>query len=116
MGLPCPSENLFELFEPLIGSESIQYANGEDWEERRRRLYPTLKGAHLESYFGTFLSIAQEKAECWASYPKGRRVALIEEAFSLTIRGMCSSCLGDVLGSSEVGRLLMANPFIAMFP
>ena len=50
---------LFKMFEPLIGSASIQYANGEDWQLRQKCLYHTLKGSDLKSYFSHFVSIAK---------------------------------------------------------
>ena len=53
------TEVLFEGFEPLIGPASVQYANDEDWLQRRKWLYPTLKGEDLKSYFPHFVKIAQ---------------------------------------------------------
>lgn len=50
-------ELLFKLFEPMIGSNSIQYANGLDWEERRKWLYATLRGKSLEEYIPIFVKV-----------------------------------------------------------
>ena len=50
-------ELLFTLFEPMIGPSSIQYANGLDWEERRKWLYPTLRGKSLEDYIPIFIKV-----------------------------------------------------------
>ena len=49
----------YKGFEPLIGAASIQYANDEDWLQRKKWLYPTLKGEDLKSYFPHFVKIAQ---------------------------------------------------------
>ena len=49
----------YKGFEPLIGGASIQYANDEDWLQRKKWLYPTLKGEDLKSYFPHFVKIAQ---------------------------------------------------------
>ncbi len=46
-------------FEPLIGAASIQYANDEDWDQRQKCLYKTLKGEELKDYFPKFVKIAQ---------------------------------------------------------
>ena len=54
-----PLVELQIAFAPLIGLESIQYSKGEDWEGRRRCLYPVFKGETLESYFPHFVHIAQ---------------------------------------------------------
>ena len=52
-----PVELLFILFEPLIGKSCIQYANGLDWEERRKALYPTLRDECLENYIDCFIKV-----------------------------------------------------------
>ena len=54
--LCCITGLLFTLFEPLIGN-SIQYANGQDWEDRRKWLYESLKGSYLESYVSHFVKV-----------------------------------------------------------
>ena len=54
-------------FAPLIGLNSIQYAKGEDWEGRRKCLYPVFKGETLESYFPHFVNIAQVKLQFFNS-------------------------------------------------
>ena len=57
--LYCITELLFTMFEPLIGSDSIQYANGQDWEDRRKWLYESLKGKFLESYVSHFVKVTK---------------------------------------------------------
>ena len=52
---------LFKMFQPLIGSASIQYANDEDWDQRQKCLYKTLKGEDLKAYFPKFVTIAKVK-------------------------------------------------------
>lgn len=52
------SELLFTLFEPLITEHSIQYANGLDWEERRKAMYPTLRDKCLEDYIPCFINVS----------------------------------------------------------
>ena len=56
---PPPTAELFKGFEPLTGSASIQFANGEDWEKRRKCLFPTLLGEDLKDYFPIFVDIGQ---------------------------------------------------------
>ena len=46
-------------FAPLFGKNSIQYANGTDWENRRRCIYRVFRGDDLLSYFPYFVQIAQ---------------------------------------------------------
>ena len=45
------------LFEPVTGPETIGYANGEEWEERRKWVYDPLKGMPLLSYMPTFVEV-----------------------------------------------------------
>lgn len=52
------TELLFELFEPMITVHSIQYANGLDWEERRKFLYPTLRDGFLKGYVPCFIKVS----------------------------------------------------------
>ena len=54
-----PPGLFFKSFTPLIGESSIQFANGTDWENRRKYLYGVFKGDDLLSYFPYFVKIAQ---------------------------------------------------------
>ena len=51
------SEQLFLLFEPITGPLSIVYANGQEWEDRRKWLHDSLKGPILESYIPIFTKV-----------------------------------------------------------
>jgi len=46
------------LFEPVTGPETIGYANGEEWEDRRKWVYEPLKGMPLISYMPTFVEVS----------------------------------------------------------
>ena len=45
------------LFEPVTGPLSIMYANGQEWEDRRKWIYDSLKGPILESYVPIFTKV-----------------------------------------------------------
>ena len=64
MLLCCITELLFALFEPVIGSNSIQYANGQDWEDRRKWLYESFRGRFLESYVSRFVKVESTRTLC----------------------------------------------------
>lgn len=85
----------------MIGPASIQYANGLDWEERRKTLYPTLRDDFLESYVPHFLQIADETAEAWSQRHPNQPCILQEEFFPMTIKGITRTCLGDVCEGEE---------------
>ena len=100
------TEELFKSVEALIGRASIQYANDEDWLQRRQWLYSTLKGKDLQSYFPHFVKIAQETQDRWSGFAADQKVSIVKETFPMTIRGICRSCLGDVFeGAEEVEKL-----------
>jgi len=48
---------LTPMFEPVTGPLSIVYTNGEEWEDRRKWLYKSLKGTSLESYIPIFIKV-----------------------------------------------------------
>ena len=50
---------LFEGYKPLAGSASIQFANGDDWEARRKCLFPSLLGDNLKGYGPIFVEIGK---------------------------------------------------------
>ena len=51
------TELLHMLFEPLFGLNSMQFVNGQDWEDRRKWLYESFKGSFLESYIPHFVKV-----------------------------------------------------------
>ena len=87
------AETLFALLEPLIGPASIQYANGADWEERRKALYHTLRGEHLDTYYPSFLKIAQKTNRDWSTYHSDKQVSLTKECMAMSIKGIFHTCL-----------------------
>ena len=50
-------EQLMPLFEPITGPHSIVYANGQEWEDRKKWIYESLKGVTLESYIPIFTKV-----------------------------------------------------------
>ena len=45
------------MFKPLLGPLVIGYANGEEWEDRRKWLYASFQGTALESYIPIFIKV-----------------------------------------------------------
>ena len=52
------TELLVSSFEHIIGPLSISYANGQEWEDRRKWLYESLKGENLESCTPVFTKVS----------------------------------------------------------
>lgn len=57
---------LFQLFEPLLGPKSIQYANGNDGRSRRKYLDRCMSFQAVQCYIPEFQRIAEEISECFA--------------------------------------------------
>ena len=47
----------------MFGPASITYANDDEWDQRQKCLFKTLKGDELKTHFPTFVAIA-EVAKC----------------------------------------------------
>ncbi|XP_065913881.1 cytochrome P450 20A1-like isoform X2 [Dysidea avara] len=94
-------KQLFTLLEPIITSQSIQFANGQDWEDRRRWLYEAFKGPALESYIPIFVKIATETANSWSQLGENDTVDLSDEFLSMTIKGITRTCYGNVYNNDE---------------
>ena len=98
---------LFALMEPLIGSSSIQYANGADWEERRKALYHTLRGEYLDNYYPTFLQIVDKTTRDWSTFQPDKQVSLTKECMTMSIKGIFHTCLlSGTFGDGEEIELL----------
>ncbi|XP_065889636.1 cytochrome P450 20A1-like [Dysidea avara] len=95
---------LFTLFEPLITADSIQYANGQEWEDRRKWLYESLKGTFLEGYVPIFVKIANETARTWSKLGHDEVVELQEEFLTMTIKGITRTCFGSVFNNEDEMR------------
>ncbi|XP_064390631.1 cytochrome P450 20A1-like [Halichondria panicea] len=97
---------LFWGFEPLITKYSIQYANDEDWVQRSKLLFPTLKGEDLKSYFPHFVQIALETEVVWENLSSTEEVLIRKHAFPIAIKGITRSCLGDIFENDDELRRL----------
>ncbi|XP_065890921.1 cytochrome P450 20A1-like isoform X4 [Dysidea avara] len=95
---------LVPLFEPITGPLSIVYANGEEWEDRRKWLYKSLKGMSLESYIPMFIKIANETADTWSQLDDNNIVDIKEEFLTMTLKGITRTCYGSMFNDDEEVR------------
>ena len=89
--------SLFAQFEPLIGENSIQYANGDVGKYRRKNHYdaalsPTALRAH---FFDIFQEVLREKLVSWQSN-EGKSIALHSEMLAMAIRSITLAALGSL--------------------
>jgi cytochrome P450 family 20 subfamily A len=87
---------LFAAFEPFIGADSIQYANGDIGRYRRKHHYdvalsPTALRGHI---FDIFQRVLHEKMVSWQSN-EGKPIALHAEMLALAIRSITLAAFGS---------------------
>ncbi|CAF0914337.1 unnamed protein product [Adineta steineri] len=89
---------LFSAFEPLIGSNSIQYANGDIGRYRRKNHYDTaLSPVALRGhFFDIFKRVLREKMILW-QLNEGKPIALQAEMLSLAIQSITLTAFGSTL-------------------
>ncbi|XP_065890917.1 cytochrome P450 20A1-like isoform X2 [Dysidea avara] len=97
-------KELMSLFEPVVGPQSILYANGEEWEDRRKWLYESLKGTSLESYIPMFVKIANETANTWSQLGGDNIVDVKEEFLTMTLKAITRTCYGSLYNDDEEVR------------
>lgn len=89
---------LFSLFRPLIGEESIQYANDEDGKKRRKLLDPFFAHASVKKIFPVFIEASNL---CINNWEKGLKnadyctVNLKEGMFDIAIYAIALSACGS---------------------
>jgi cytochrome P450 family 20 subfamily A len=94
-------ECMFELFRPLITSDSIQYANYEDGRNRRSVYDPAFQHKAIQSYFHVFVECAEEFVTKYDNPEARKNIPLKEDCFALTIKSMCRSSLGDIFSNDN---------------
>lgn len=99
---------MFNLFKPLFGEESIQYANRDMGKHRRKDIIDVaFKHATVKGLYDGFKTVANDLIIEW-SLAAGQRkqLPLREEMLSFTLRGLCLTSFGPMFQSrSETTRL-----------
>ncbi|KAL5007144.1 hypothetical protein ScPMuIL_015950 [Solemya velum] len=67
---------LFKLFEPMLGENSIQYANESDGKTRRNNYDKAFAYDKMKGYYFTLQEIADEMIDKWSNVPTGEHIAL----------------------------------------
>jgi cytochrome P450 family 20 subfamily A len=101
--------SLFAQFEPFIGANSIQFANGEVGKYRRKNHYdaalsPTELRAH---FFDIFQQVLREKIVSWQSND-GKSIALHSEMLAMAIRSITLAAFGSSILVGDEKRIEQA--------
>ncbi|CAH1238385.1 CYP20A1 [Branchiostoma lanceolatum] len=86
---------LFKGFEPLIGSMSIQYANGADGRTRRKLYDPSYGHEAMKHYYSIFQELGEEMAKKWESMKGEQHIPLHAHMIGLAMKAITRSSFGD---------------------
>ncbi|XP_071812069.1 cytochrome P450 20A1-like [Apostichopus japonicus] len=86
---------LFRLFEPLMGPESIQFANGFEGHRRRKLTDPSWSHDMLRHFCESFNELGEEMSTKLSSLPKMEHIPLSQYTLALTIKGLSQTSFGN---------------------
>ncbi|KAL6072123.1 Cytochrome P450, family 20, subfamily A [Balamuthia mandrillaris] len=90
---------LFSLFEPLIGKDSIQYANGQPAKDRRKTLDRGFSHTAIKQLFWCFEKIAKEKVDKWSK--EQGSIPLHSEMMDFALRVILLTSFGKTFEDEE---------------
>ncbi|UJR27121.1 hypothetical protein I4U23_008420 [Adineta vaga] len=101
--------SLFAPFEPLIGTHSIQYANGDIGRYRRKNHYDAALSpiALRGHFFDIFQRVLSEKMILWQSN-EGKPLVLQAEMLSMAIRSITLAAFGSTILFGDEKRIEQA--------
>ena len=95
---------LFAAFHPLIGDNSIQFANGDTGRYRRKKHYDAalLPLAHREHFYDIFQRVLRNKILLWKSN-EGKPIGLHSEMIFMAIQSITLAAFGSsmILGDEK---------------
>ncbi|XP_022102314.1 cytochrome P450 20A1-like [Acanthaster planci] len=86
---------LFALFEPMIGKNSIQYTNKSDGRSRRNIYDAPFGHESLKYFYETFNELANELVKKLSGVPKDEHLPLVENCHAIVIKGLTQTSFGD---------------------
>ncbi|XP_041367127.1 cytochrome P450 20A1-like [Gigantopelta aegis] len=85
---------LFNIFLPILGEQSIQYANGTVGRKRRQAMDQTFSHDQLSLYYDGLQKIANDIETKWLSLVKEEHIPLSQYMFAFSIKAALQSFLG----------------------
>ncbi|XP_072179123.1 cytochrome P450 20A1-like [Diadema setosum] len=86
---------LFQLFEPLITADSIQYANGADGRKRRDLTDRCFGFQALQNHVAVFNKISRELVEKLSDCPPNEHIPLRSTCLDTAMKGITITSFGD---------------------
>ncbi|XP_072027850.1 cytochrome P450 20A1-like [Amphiura filiformis] len=87
--------DLFTLFQPLFGADSIQYANGADGRKRRNLYDKAFSHDAVRYYMGIFNELVSELVTKMKTLPKDEHIPLQQYCTALVLKGITITSFGD---------------------
>ncbi|XP_077997361.1 cytochrome P450 20A1-like [Glandiceps talaboti] len=100
---------LFDSGRPLIGPQSIQFANGEDAIGRRRIYDPPFNHKGIRNYYPNFEKAADGVVKKILSLPPEEHIAISEYISVYVIRSTSSAAFGDFFDNDEKAVTLLRH-------
>ncbi|KAJ8024897.1 Cytochrome P450 20A1 [Holothuria leucospilota] len=100
---------LFISLLPILGSESIQFKNGEEGRKRRKATDSAFGHSMLRHFCENFNEIAEETVQTLAALPQEEGIPLCEHTMVMAIKGIAQTSFGPYFKSDEACRKLRYN-------
>ncbi|KAM7450025.1 hypothetical protein ABFA07_002135 [Porites harrisoni] len=98
--------DLFKMFEPLIGKQSIQYANGPGGRKRRQLMDRSFSHEAVKDYYEHFVMIAKETADTLAKYSPEEHIPLGKVMVAMAIKAISVAGMGrEFFDKKEIEKL-----------
>eukprot|EP00794_Sanderia_malayensis_P003260 gene3260-3741_t len=91
----------FAMFMPLIGENSIQYANGADGRKKRQILDRSFSHAAMSGYAPVFNEVADEMVKKWGTLAKGEHIPLRQYMLAGALKSLMCSSFGKFFNSAK---------------
>ncbi|XP_062570148.1 cytochrome P450 20A1-like [Saccostrea cucullata] len=93
--------SLFELFKPLIGEKSIQYANKAEGRRRRKCYDSVLAHDYLHHYYPAIQEISDNLVKKWSSIAKDEHIPLAQYMIGFALKLGLVNLFGSKAWSDE---------------
>ncbi|XP_072043260.1 cytochrome P450 20A1-like [Amphiura filiformis] len=95
-----PSE-LFVAFQPLLGENSIMYANGANGKKRRNLYAKAFSHRAVGYYMETFSEVASELVSSLQALPNDEHISIQQFCLALVLKGITRSSYGNYFKNHE---------------
>ncbi|KAH3717277.1 cytochrome P450 20A1-like [Dreissena polymorpha] len=92
---------MFDLFMPLLGARSLEYANGDDGKSRRKVYDRVFTHGSIRKYIEPFQEAADDIVRKWTSYSPGEHVPVCSHMTVFALRSVLASLFGKAMSTDQ---------------